>query len=150
VGAPHLWAHIQEGALALASTLLEDPALLDIAVRSAEAVIEPAVHDRFAATPRSLAYDVSSCVWSLDQLARATEDERWGRLAADARGWFDGRNTAGRPIYDRERGAVADGIDNGRVSMNSGAESNIVAAAIFPQEAVAVADRMQDPFAVVP
>ena len=34
--------------------------------------------------------------------------------------------------------------------MNSGAESNIVAAAIFPQDAVAVADRMQDPFAVVP
>ena len=150
VGAPHLWAHIQEGVLALSSVLLDDPALLDSAVRSAEAVIEPAVHERFAATPSSLAYDVSSCVWSLDQLALATGDERWGRLATDARAWFDGRNAAGRPIYDRERGAVADGIDHGRVSMNSGAESNIVAIALFPREAISVADRMPDPFATVP
>jgi hypothetical protein len=34
--------------------------------------------------------------------------------------------------------------------MNSGAESNIVAIAVFPRETISVADHMPDPFATVP
>ena len=67
-------------------------------------------------------------------------------LAADARAWFDGRNAAGAPVYDRHLGRVADGVDGDRVSENSGAESNIVAAEALLEEAVAVALRMDDPF----
>jgi hypothetical protein len=42
-GPPHLWAHIQEGVLAWSSTLLEDPELLEVAARSTEALVVPAV-----------------------------------------------------------------------------------------------------------
>jgi hypothetical protein len=146
VGMPHLWAHIQEGALAASSTLLGDPSLLDVAVACAEAVIVPAVHARFAAGSSSVAYDVASCIWSLDELARATRDQRWVDLATDARAWFDGDNAAGAPVYDRERGLVADGIDHDVVSVNSGAESNIVAAEVFLDDAVKLASAMPDPF----
>jgi hypothetical protein len=146
IGAPHLWAHIQEGVLAAASSLLDDPTLLDVAVGSAEAVIMPAVRARFTARPDSVAYGVASCIWSLDQLEAATRDARWGALASEARGWFDGRNAAGAPVYDRERGLVADGIDHDVVSANSGAESNIVAAEVLLDEAERLALEMPDPF----
>ena len=72
-------------------------------------------------------YDVTSTVFSLDRLAAATGEGRWTALAQDARAWFDGRNAAGAPVYDRARGRVADGIDEGRISENSGAEANIEA-----------------------
>lgn len=147
VGAPHLWAHIQEGALAWASTVLDDPSLLEVAARSAEAVVVPAIRDRFTATPRSVAYDVSSCVWSLDRLADATADAQWAELAAEGRAWFDGHNAAGMPVYDPVAGRVADGIDHDLVSENSGAESNIVTAEVLLDEAVASARAMADPFA---
>lgn len=142
-GTPHLWAHIQEGVLAWSSTLLEDPAMLDVAVRSAEALLVPVVEsgfDRLSSSP----YDVASCVYSLDRLAEATGEERWGRLAADARGWFDGRNPAGRPVYDPETGRVADGVDEGRISENSGAEANIEGATALFDRLIAGAG---DPFA---
>jgi hypothetical protein len=143
-GSPHLWAHIQEGALAGASTLFDEPSLLDVAIRSAEALIEPAVQSGFAlraTTP----YDVSSCVWSLDRLETATGDGRWGALAADARAWFDGRNPAKARVFDVRRGSVADGVDETRVSGNSGAEANIVGAiALFPR-AVEQARALDDP-----
>ena len=80
--------------------------------------------DRISVTP----YDVTSTVFSLDRLAAATGEERWRIWGArDARAWFEGRNTAGAPVYDRARGRVADGIDEGRISENSGAEANIEA-----------------------
>lgn len=148
VGPPHLWAHIQEGALASAASLLREPAFLDIAVRSAEALVIPIVRDGFAMTATS-PYDVASCVWSLDRLYEATGDERWRGLATDARAWFDGRNPAGAPVFDPRRGSVADGVDGTRVSGNSGAESNIVAAiALFPrtlEQARALEDPLRSP-----
>jgi len=57
------------------------------------------------------------------------------------------KNTAGSAVYDRERGRVADGIDGTRVSDNSGAESNIVAAEVLLDEAIEAARSMADPFA---
>jgi hypothetical protein len=62
------------------------------------------------------------------RLAKASGDAKYAVLADQAREWFHGRNPAGAPIYDRRVGRVADGIDDGRVSLNSGAESNIVGA----------------------
>jgi hypothetical protein len=145
-GTPHLWAHIQEGVLAESAVLLERPELLDAAVISAEALIAPVVETGFDG-PSVTPYDVASCVYVLDRLAGATGDPRWASRAADARAWFDGRNTAGAAVYDRERGRVADGIDDGRISRNSGAEANIVAAEALFDDAVASAERLGDPFA---
>ena len=147
VGVPHLWAHVQEGALAEAAGKLGRPDYLDAAIASAEIVIVPAVTSAFGGRESTSPYDVAAAIWSLDRLAAATGDERWPRLAADGRAWFDGRNTAGSHVYDRDRGRVADGIDGTRVSDNSGAESNIVAAEILLDLAIEVARSMPDPFA---
>jgi hypothetical protein len=50
------------------------------------------------------------------------------------------------PTYDTERGRVADGIDEDRVSDNSGAESNISGAEALLDRAIALARAMPDPF----
>jgi hypothetical protein len=47
VGVPHLWGHVQEGALAEAARTLNRPDYLDAAIASAEAVIVPAVTSAF-------------------------------------------------------------------------------------------------------
>ena len=61
----------------------------------------------------------------LSAVAGATGGARYAEAAARARSWFHGRNAAGVPVYDRHLGLIYDGIDEGRVSGNSGAESNI-------------------------
>jgi hypothetical protein len=105
----------------------------------------PAVRSSFDAESTT-PYDVASCVYSLDRLSEATGGGHWADLAADARAWFDGRNAAASPVYDRRRGRVADGIDQGRVSENSGAEANIVTAeALFP-DALELSRELHDPF----
>jgi len=147
VGLPHLWAHVQEGALAEAARVLGRPDYLDAAIASAEIVIVPAVASAFGGRQSTSPYDVAAAIRSLDRLAAATGDDQWRHLAAEGRAWFDGRNTAGSAVYDRARGRVADGIDGTRVSDNSGAESNIVAAEVLLDEAVDVAKAMPDPFA---
>jgi hypothetical protein len=139
-GEPHLWAHVQEGVLADAGRILGDERLVDIARASARALLEPIVRsgfDRPGVTP----YDVASAVFCLDRLASADPDAEWAELAASARGWFEFVDRSGRAVYDRTTGRVADGVDEGRVSENSGAEANIVAAESLPDDAAASADR---------
>jgi hypothetical protein len=120
----HLWGHLQEAALAATGSLLGEPELVERARASAEALLVPAVDSGFN-FERVLPFDVSCTVAGLAAVARATSDERYAVAAAHARQWFHGRNTAGQPVYDARRGMVYDGIDNGQVSRNSGAESNI-------------------------
>jgi hypothetical protein len=120
----HLWGHLQEAALARIGKEFGRDDLVQAAARSADAILAPAARRAFSG-PRSLPFDVSSTVAGLDALAITTEEARYGELAALARAWFDGRNAAGEPVYDRVRGCVFDGIDGDTVSRNSGAESNI-------------------------
>lgn len=142
-GTPHLWAHVQEGVLADAGVRLNEPALIEVAGRSARALIEPAVGGSFD-RPGTTPYDVASCVFDLDRLAVASDEATWTELAARARAWFDERNPAGTAVYDRDRGRVADGIDEGRVSENSGAEANIEAAGVLMEQAVASVVSIED------
>ena len=144
-GVPHLWAHTQEGVLVDAAELLEDPSLLEVASASAEAFLIPKVEAGFDG-PTSTPYDVSSTLFSLDRLAGATGDPAWSALAADARAWFGRRNAAKQPVYDPDRGRVADGIDDDDVSENSGAEANIEGANALPAVAIDVAGHMTPPF----
>ena len=125
-GRPHLWGHVQEGALADASTVLRRADLLGLAVGSAETVFGELIESGFD-LPHAHAYDVQSAVFVMDRLAAATGRERYAELARKARRWFDGRNPAGAAIYDRAVGRVADGLDDGRASDSSGAEANITA-----------------------
>jgi hypothetical protein len=120
----HLWGHLQEAALADTGRELGHADLVEYARASAETLLVPAVDSGFDFA-RVLPFDVSCTVAGLAAVARATADERYAPAAERGRQWFAGRNTAGRPVYDARRGLVYDGIDDGQVSRNSGAESNI-------------------------
>lgn len=131
----HLWGHSQETVLSRAGVLLGRSDLVETARRSAEAVFVPAIGSGFD-LPLVQPYGVACAVQAMDALADATGEARYRDLAGEARAWFDGRNPARSAVYDRVAGRVADGIDEGRVSRNSGAESNIVAAeALFAEVA---------------
>jgi hypothetical protein len=121
---PHLWGHLQEFALARASVFLGDRALLTIAERSASMIFEDLINSGFD-RPHTSPYDVASAVTTMSELANVTKNPKYEDLATLARRWFHGRNPASAPVYDQNLGLVADGIDNGRINQNSGAESNI-------------------------
>jgi hypothetical protein len=120
----HLWAHLQETALARAALAFDRPDLARVARDSAEALFVPGVERSFAAQ-RTLPFDVSCAVIGLQAVAEATGEQRYAEQAELARQWFHGRNAANEAMYDRQRGRVYDGIDEGRVNPGSGAESNI-------------------------
>jgi hypothetical protein len=146
-GTPHLWAHVQEGVLAEAGALLGNRQYVEAAVRSGEALLLPVAGGGFD-LPTVTPYDAASVAVSADGLAGATRDDRWRRVAGAARAWFDGGNPAGAAVYDRERGRVGDGVDGRRLNRNSGAEANIVAAQVLPEDAAEVAASLDgDPLA---
>ncbi len=120
----HLWGHLQETALAETGRALGRPEFVESARASAEALLVPAA-DWCSTAPCVLPFEVSCIVSGLAAVARSTEDPRFARAAGQARAWFLGRNSAGSPVYDQGSGLIYDGIDEGRVSRNSGAESNI-------------------------
>jgi hypothetical protein len=125
-GHPHFWGHVQEAVLADAGELLGREDLRQVAADSADAVFVAVIESGFD-LPQVLAYDVQSAVFVMDRLAAVSSTARYRELAQAARAWFDGRNPAGAATYDRAMGRVADGIDSGRISRNSGAEANIAA-----------------------
>ena len=134
-GRPHLWGHIQEGVLAQAGNVLQRPELVAVARRSADLILPQVIESGFdfhGVRP----YDVGSTIFVTDSLAAVTGELAYAALGRNARMWFDDRNSADCPVYDRVRGRVADGIDEGRVSEHSGAESNIVAAESLFEDAI--------------
>lgn len=131
--APHPWGHLQEGVLAEAGAYLDRPDLVRVARSSALGYLAPLIESAFA-EPTTQPYGVACAVYGVERLATVTGEGAFDALAAKARAWFDDRNPAGRPVYDRHAGRVHDGIDGGRLNAHSGAESNIVAAqALFAQ-----------------
>jgi hypothetical protein len=134
-GPPHLWGHVQEAALADAGALLERDDVVAVARRSASLVFAGVIESGFD-MPRVQPYDVASAIQVMDRLHTVTGAAEYADLAGKARRWFGGRNPAGQPVYDVENGRVADGIDAGRVSRNSGAEANVVAAEALLDRAV--------------
>jgi hypothetical protein len=148
---PHLWGHVHEGVLAEAAPVLDRPDLLDLARTSAEALLAPQIERAF---PDRMVqpYGVAAAVYAMDRLYQATGEARYGRWRDQARAWFDGRNSAGLPTYDRVNGRVHDGIDDGRLNPHSGAESNIVGAqALLPDVAARIGpllDEVADRLAV--
>jgi hypothetical protein len=121
----HLWNHHQEVALARVGRAFDRADLVEYARHGVEAVFVPTVDNAFRERSTTLPYDVSCAVRALDAVAETTGQARYARLAEQARAWFDGRNAAGAPLYDRDRGLVHDGLDGTTINPNSGAESNI-------------------------
>lgn len=125
--APHLWGHMQEGVLAEAGGYLGRADLVAVARSSALGYLAPLIESGFeehTAQP----YGVACAVYGVERLAAVTGERAFDALAVKARAWFDDRNPAGRPVYDRRVGRVHDGIDQGVLNEHSGAESNIVGA----------------------
>lgn len=133
--APHLWGHVQEGVLADAGVILDRPDLIAVARASALAYLAPLITSGFDA-PTVQPYGVASAIHGVDRLAAVTGEPLFTELAAQARAWFDGRNPAWRPVYDRQQGRVHDGVDDGVLNPHSGAESNVVAAQALLDEVV--------------
>jgi hypothetical protein len=147
---PHLWGHVHEGVLAEAAPLLDRPDLLAVARQSAHALLVPQIEHAFP--DRTIQpYGVAATVYAMDRLYQATGEGAYARWRDQAREWFDGRNSASQPVYDRVNGRVLDGIDDGRLNPHSGAEANIVGAqALLPDVAARigplldeVADRLE-------
>jgi hypothetical protein len=137
-GQPHLWGHIQEGVLAEIGARLGRSELIETACTSADRIFPGVIATSFDLS-RTQPYDVSSAVFSLSRLAEVTGRAGYAQLAAEARRWFDGRNPARLPVYDRASGRVADGLDGAAVNAHSGAEANIVAAQALFSDATALA-----------
>jgi hypothetical protein len=130
---PHLWAHVQEGALADGAVYLGRNDLVEVARESARRYLAPLIGSRFD-LPTVQPDGVASALFGVERLAAVTGDPAFAVLRDQARAWFDGRNTAGRAVYDRRSGLVHDGIDDGVLNRNSGAESNIAGAqALFAE-----------------
>ena len=140
---PHLWGHVHEGVLAEAAPFLDRPDLLELARQSAQALLVPQIERAFP--DRTVQpYGVAAATYAMDRLYQATGEPAYARWRDHSRAWFDGRNAAELPVYDREAGRVHDGIDDGHLNPHSGAESNIVGAqALFP-EVTAKASAMLD------
>lgn len=131
--APHLWGHLQEGVLAEAGAYLGRAEFVEVARRSALAYLAPLVDSGFD-EPTTQPYGVACAVYAMDRLDARADDPIFDTLGKRARAWFDGRNATRLAVYDRVRGRVCDGIDDGRLNQNSGAEANILGAqALFAE-----------------
>jgi hypothetical protein len=135
---PHLWAHIQEGALAAAGAYLGRDDLIEVARESALRYLAPLIDSGFD-LPTVQPDGVASAIFSVETLAAVTGERRFRELSDRARAWFDGSGRAGRPVYDRVAGRVHDGVDAGVLNEHSGAESNIAAGQALLAEAADVA-----------
>lgn len=79
---------------------------------------EPA---RFDQQPIEAAATVSACL----EAHRATDEPAWMHAARSAFEWFLGRNDIGMELYDPGTGGCCDGLQDGRVNRNQGAESTL-------------------------
>jgi hypothetical protein len=61
----------------------------------------------------------------LEELFGATGQDRYRRLALACADWLYGGNPSGRPLYNPRTGRCGDGVVDGVVSPNCGAESTI-------------------------
>lgn len=75
----------------------------------------------FDQQPVEAAATVSACLEAL----RLTRDASWLREAYRAFGWFLGQNQAGLSLRDPVSGGCHDGLHDGRVNENQGAESTL-------------------------
>jgi hypothetical protein len=119
----HLWGHLQEVALCEVGRTFGDDELIEIARRSADAVLIPALEHLARNSCQS--FEAGCVAVGLDAVARATGLGMYADAARRAQAWFIGANAAQASVYDPHQGVVFDGIDANRVSVNAGAEASI-------------------------
>lgn len=130
----HAWGSQMPAALAEASVVLGDPALVAPAITDS-AVFTPTLltaggpDNGWFPSPTDrvqIAYGADSRVQSLLAVADATGSAGFDALAGMQAAWFFGANRAGAPMYDPATGVTYDGLQaDGTINRNSGAESTI-------------------------
>ena len=133
----HAWGSIQVFALARAGKVLGHADWIDSARREADSfftrLLAGEMVSEWGVLPFAypqIAYGVNSITQGLLALHDATGDEKYGRMAGLAAGWFYGNNSARFDMYDPATGRGYDGLmgpSEFRVNRNSGAESTIEA-----------------------
>jgi len=129
----HAWGGLAPAAAAVASEVLDDPALLTAAVQDSaqftpQLLAAGGPDNAWSPTPgeAQIAYGVDSRLQSLVATADAADAPGLLNVAAITAGWYFGANRSGQPAYNPATGAAIDGIErDGRVNPNSGAESTI-------------------------
>lgn len=129
----HAWGGLAPAAAATAADVLDQPRLLEAAVKDSaqftpQLLAAGGPDNAWSPTPgeSQIAYGVDSRVQGLIATAEAANAPGLLDLAAISAGWFFGANPSGAPAYNPATGTAIDGIEpDGRVNPNSGAESTI-------------------------
>lgn len=130
----HAWGANMPAALAAASSVLRDRALLRTAVADTsgftpQLLTSTGPVNGLLPTPVDqvqIAYGADARVQGLAAVGAAAHRPGISMVAGIAAGWFFGQNAAGVPVYDPATGVTFDGVQpDGTVNRNSGAESTI-------------------------
>jgi hypothetical protein len=148
VGTVQLWGYHQLAAVARAARLLWRPDWLHPCVDTVETLVDPLLETVFPTIPYAwpvdrdghplawpenfgrwagTAYHVSSLVAGLTELYRATGEEGYAERVIRIADWLRGENPAGESMYHPLHGGCYDGMVDGRINRNMGAESSIEA-----------------------
>lgn len=131
----HAWGSRQTQALARAARVLGDEEWLESALAEAGhffvqllasqgpvELMQPAV--KFAP---QIAYGMEAVASGFFELARASGNEVFAELGGLMTSWLFGNNELHEPMYDPATGRTYDGLEQGVINRNSGAESTITA-----------------------
>lgn len=127
----HAWGSRQMMALAKAGRIFKNPLWMQSAELEANNWIIHLVASRgliFAIGPApiiypSQPYGAEVLVTGLLELNHATGKENYAVMAGLMASWFMGNNEAKEAVYNEDTGRVYDGIDDGKLNYNSGAEA---------------------------
>jgi hypothetical protein len=137
----HAWGNPQGQALARAARILNNSSYLESAEREADNFYLFLLSRNFLNSVElhsdeepiikvfpQISYGIRPMVSGLIELYKASEDERYAKLAGLVASWLRGNNQASRIMYDVKTGRGYDGINNKEeINRNSGAESTIEA-----------------------
>ncbi len=137
----HAWGNSQGQALTRAARILNNSSYLESAKREADNFYLFLLSRNFLNSVElhsdeepiikvfpQISYGIRPMVSGLIELSKASEDERYAKLAGLVASWLRGNNQASRIMYDVKTGRGYDGINNKEeINRNSGAESTIEA-----------------------
>lgn len=137
----HAWGSNQSEALLQAGTSLKNDAMIKSALKEINHFYQFLIKEKYLnefsvvkGKPEKLskypqiAYGINPMVSACLEAYKLKSDTKYAEKAADIAGWFWGRNSAGKPMYDPKTGRGYDGlISADKINYSSGAESTIEA-----------------------
>ncbi|WP_173915364.1 hypothetical protein [Halobacillus sp. Marseille-Q1614] len=128
------WGSQQVAAMALAGEALGNENWIDAAELAADSFLSDLVISgrAFSMQPNNIKYPqinygTASYVDNYIKLYEVTGKDKYAFMAGVAGQWWHGNNDKDQPMFNQEYGAAFDAIDENKVNVNSGAESNVEA-----------------------